>query len=196
MKKEGVFLIFVLTLLSLSLVSADVGLGVSPSKMRQQIVSGDTYEYQFYVFNTGDNLMDVSLNIKGDIAEFSTVSPVDSSISPEPKPHELPLKNAKLFTLTVDAPNVRNQEIYSGTFSAIGGGSKESKFGGSVGVSSQIEFVVIPKEGFLAKLTKTHYIIVGVLLGLIALILIFKKLGIKIQFAQTNSKKKIKKKRR
>lgn len=167
---------------SFAFVSADVGLGVSPSKMREQIVSGQTYEYELFVFNTGDQDIDVSFNPSEEFVDFVEVIPSNMIIVPEPKPHELPLKNAESFKVVVKAPKVKEQTVYSGKISIIGGGVEGAKFGGNIGVSSQIEFIVVPAEGFLAKLSNVHYIVFSLIIFIVTLSLIFRKIGFSIKF--------------
>lgn len=181
MIQKKILLVMFLVFFSFALVSADVGIGISPSKMREQVTAGETYTYDFLVFNTGSQDIDLTLSATGEIAEFVTITEPSRTITPEPLPHEFPIKNGKTFTVTIDIPKSSKQKTYTGAFAAVGGGSSESRFGGSVGVSSQVEFISVPPKSFFAKLTNTHYIILGSILGLLLLIFIFKKLGIRIQ---------------
>lgn len=197
MKIKNLVLVFGLLVFSFAFVSADVGLGVSPSKMREQIVSGETYEYELFVFNTGDQDIDVSFNPSEEFADFVEVLPSGMIIIPEPKPHELPLKNAESFTVIVEAPKVKDKTVYSGKISIVGGGVEGAKFGGNVAVSSQIEFIVVPAEGFLSKLSTVHYIVFSLIVFIVALSLLFRRIGFTIEFTKKKSvkRKSVKKKR-
>lgn len=194
--EKKVFLVFVLAVFSFALVSADIGIGVSPSKLREQVVSGESYEYDLFVFNTGSGVIDVTLSVSEELSDFVTVVENRVTIDPEPLPHELPLKNAESVKIIVNAPKVRSEEIRLGKISITGGGSSESNFGGNVGVSSQLEFIVVPAEGFLAKLSNIHYIVFSLIVFIIVLSLLLRKVGFTISFRKKKKtgKKKIKKK--
>lgn len=182
--KKSVILGFGILVFSLALVSANVGLGISPSKMKEQVVAGETYSYEFLVFNTGSQDIDLTFSTKGDFADFVVIETPDRTIAPEPEPHEFPIKNGKTFKVSVTFPKSSKEKIYSGTFSAIGGDSEGSRFGGSVGVTSQVEFIATPPASIFSRLTSTHYIIIGALALIVLLIYLFKKMGIKIQVAK------------
>lgn len=197
MMNKKMFLVFVLAVFSLALISADVGIGVSPSKMREQVTSGESYEYDIFVFNTGSETIDVTLSVSEELSEFVTVVEGVVTIDPEPMPHALPLKNAKSVKIIVNAPKVRNEEVYSGKISIIGGGNAESNFGGNVGVSSQLEFIVIPAKGILSNFSNTHYIVFSLIVFVVTLSLVFRKIGFTVSFGRKKTgKKKIGKKKR
>src|SRR3989338_4158519 len=115
-----VSLILVLMSLAAPLVLADVGVGAQPSKIRQAVESGSIYETSVLVFNSGDNEMDISVTPEGEIAAFAEVTPQSYRIEPEPKPHTLPAKYGKMFTVKFNVPLVRKPITYRGTLSAIG----------------------------------------------------------------------------
>ncbi|MDP3741963.1 MAG: hypothetical protein Q8R15_01475, partial [Candidatus Micrarchaeota archaeon] len=81
-----VALFFFLSMLS-SVASADVGIGVSPSRIVMQVEGGQTQEVQLLFFNTGDDSIQVSVGIDGSIAPFTQVFPAIETVEPEPKPH-------------------------------------------------------------------------------------------------------------
>ena len=80
--KLGVITILMLVSVNLCLVSASVGVGLSPSKMNLQVVGGEMQEIDLLVFNSGDNPMELKMVIEGDIAEFTTTDPESLSVNP------------------------------------------------------------------------------------------------------------------
>lgn len=182
MKRGVLAFSFVLAILALSLVSADVGVGVSPSKMIEQIQAGQSEEVELLIFNTGDASLDISLSFTGDIAKFAEVVTTSQIIEPEPKPHALPIKNGKTFLVKLSVPGGTKAGTYSGLISATGGAVEGSTFGGNVGVSTKIDIQVIEPESFFAKISTTSYIIIGAIILLILLIWFLKKQGLNISF--------------
>jgi len=177
-----VFLLISLILLSASLISADVGLGISPSKIRDQVNSGETYSIDVLVFNTGSNLANVTLSYSGDLSDMVQISPSSQEIESEPVPHEFPIKNGKVFKVTFKIPTSSSEKSYKGVLSAVGGSSSGTNFGGSVGVSSQIELVSIPSNSFFSSIPLYVYIVLGGIVLLILIIFLLKKAGLNIEF--------------
>lgn len=194
--KFSLFL-FLAAVLMVDLVSASVGIGISPSKMKEQLVAGKTYTYNILVFNTGSSELEISLSALGELKGFTQIEPESLVIQPEPQPQELPIKNGQYFKVTFTPPRSGKMSTYVGTLSAIGKTSSDSQFGGNVGVSSQVELVVLPPKSIFSRLNTTHYIIIGAIVLVILLIFLFKRLGIKISVGTNNtSKQKSKKKNR
>ena len=190
MKSKKIYLLFVLSILLFSLVSADVGLGISPSKMRENLVAGSTFEYDIVVFNVGSDAMDIELVANGEISEFTTIEPKIQTIQPEPEPHEFPIKNGKVFHVVFDIPNSGKEKLYTGSFSAISRGSSDSQLGGNVAVVSKVEFNVIPPQSFLSKLSLSDYLISGIIILLVILFFLLKKIGIRINISRHKSRSK------
>lgn len=179
-------LIILAIILILPLVNASIGIGISPSKINLQIESGKTQEIELLVFNTGDKILDIGLNVEGDIKEFTTIEPSSLSVEPEPAPQELPIKNGKTFKIKFNPSAVFNDKKYTGKITATGSSGSGSQFGGNVGVATQVELLVTPSKSILAFLTETNLIIVGVIvLAIILIILIIyflKKSRLRIRF--------------
>jgi hypothetical protein len=182
--KSKIFFILVLGLAiaSLQFINADVGVGISPSKAVEQIEGGQEREIEFLVFNTGTDDIFITLSVAGDIAKFVTIEKVSDTISPEPIPHKLPIKNGKVFLVKLSPPATSNEKTYEGTISAIGSPSASSQFGGSVGVASQVQIIVTPTKTFLSYLTITHYIIIAAIVVMAFLIWFLRRAGFKVSF--------------
>lgn len=200
MRGEKIFLIFAVAIFAFTLVSAEVGLGISPSKMREHLIAGSSYTYDIVVFNVGTDAMEINLVVNGEIAPFTTITPASEIIEPEPKPHEFPIKNGKVFSVTFDIPNGGKERVYTGSLSAVGKGAGDTQFGGNVAVVSRVELNVLPPTSFLEKLTPIHYLAFGAIVLLALVVLGLKRAGLKIQFGnQTNVspvKKRTSKKRK
>lgn len=184
-KLRGMLIILAIILI-LPLASASIGIGISPSKINLQIESGKTQEIELLVFNTGDKILDISLNVEGDIKEFTTVEPSILSVEPEPAPQELPIKNGKIFKIKFNPSAAFSDKKYTGKITATGSSSSSSQFGGNVGVATQVELMVVTSGFVSAFFTKTNLIICGVIVLVIILIILIiyllKKYGLKIRF--------------
>jgi len=185
---SALLIIFCLSLVVIQSVSADVGVGISPSKFLLEMPGGKTQQHEILIFNPGDGPLKVSLNIEGEIAEFTTVSPESEVLSPEPIPHERPIKNGKKFIVKFSPPASRFVKTYTGSISATGGPSG-GQFGGNVGVATIVELTVTPPRSFLDYITKTHVIIAGMIILFILLLVVLRKAGLKISFDKKNLKK-------
>jgi len=171
----------VLVILFMNFASAAVGIGISPSKMRQQIVAGEIFTQDILVFNTGSDAMEINLVAEGEIKAFTEIK--ESALIVEAEPDDkLPIENGKIFTVTFNPPRSGSEKIFTGTLSATGKGTGNSQFGGNVKVSSNIELIVVPAKSIFARLTGTNYLIIGIILLLIILIIFLKKSGISISF--------------
>jgi len=174
-------LALVLVILFMNIASASVGVGISPSKMRQQIVAGESFVQEILIFNTGSEAMEITLVAEGEIKAFTEIK--ESAIIVEAEPDDkLPIENGKIFTVVFNPPRSGTEKIFTGTLSATGKGAGDSQFGGNVAVSSRVELVVIPADSIFARLTNTHYWIIGILIALILLIILIRKSGISINF--------------
>lgn len=181
MRRSILFSVFILISLS-SIVVAEVGVGISPSKVVLQIEGGESLEQNFLVFNSGTHVMEISLKASEEIADITTIEPISEVVDPEPIPHELPIKNGKSFKVTFNPPATRETVTYSGTISASGSPTEGSQFGGSVGVATYVEIIVTPTKSIFAFVTMAHIIIAIVLAVLILLLYFLKKAGLSIKF--------------
>lgn len=185
----GVFLLGIL--LFSGIVSAAVGIGISPSKMKEQLVAGSEYTYEILVFNTGSDPMEISLAPQGDLVGFTRIEPDSLIIEPEPYPREYPIKNGKIFRVTFDLPTYGGKtQHFVGTLSATGSGNSGSNFGGSVGVSSQIELIVNPPKSIFSKIKPVYYLIAGAIVLVLFLVILLRKAGLRISFGEGKPKKK------
>lgn len=179
---KKLFFIFVLCLLTVLCkpALADVGVGLSPSKIILQIEGGTKQDFQFLAFNSGDYPLDISLSVSGDIVKFTKIGDSNIMVEPEPKPHALPIKNGRTFTVTFSPPVSSETKRYTGTVSASGSPSKGAQFGGSVGVAAPVEIIVTPPASMLAFITPTYSAIILLIIAILAIIFLLKKSGITI----------------
>jgi hypothetical protein len=172
MNKKRLFgAIFLSVMILVSLASAEVGLGVSPSKIRLAVNGGESQEIEMLVFNSGDNPLDVQLVAEGDIAKYVEITPAGTiSLEPEPKPHALPIKNGKTFIIKFNPPMTFTTKTLTGKISAVGSPTAEMQFGGSIGVAMQVELIVSPSgTGYI------WYIVIGVLAALAIIVWLMKR---------------------
>ncbi len=177
-----IFVALFLVSLNLVVVMAAVGLGISPSKMVEQIPAGETTSYEFLVFNTGDSPIEVSFIVKGDFVDFTEFSRETLVLEPEPKPHELPIKNGETVIVSFSPPASSKSNEYVGTIAIVGSPSAGSTFGGSVGVSTQVTLKTIPTKSIFSYITTKHLIYFGILVVLIVIFFLLKRAGMKIEF--------------
>ena len=170
-------LLFLIVLAALAgIVSADVGIGISPSRSNVQVEAGQEVSIDFLIFNTGDIDLDVSLTTEGDISEHIELSVDTLSISPEPKPHVRPIKNGKTVTAVISAP-VTAQEL-KGLFvatAAPGGGT----LGGAVSIASTVDVTVLAPQGLV--LSDTQWMIIAFLAGIVLLYIIWRRMGLRLR---------------
>ncbi len=176
-------IIFLLTLFIfiVNIAYADVGVGLSPSRVVLEVEGGKTQQIDLLVFNSGDYLMEVGLSSEGDIADFTEIEPTSIIIEPEPKPQALPIKNGKTFIVKFKPPATRESKTYTGTISATGKPTGGSSFGGSVGVATKVELIVTPTVSMFAFITTTHILVAGIIILLIIIILLFRKAGFRFK---------------
>lgn len=174
-------LTLVVLILGMSFASAAVGVGLSPSKMREHLTGGKSYSYDILVFNTGSENMEITLTATGELKGLVEVEEQTLVVSPEPN-DELPIENGRNFKVTITPPRVSKEKIFKGTLVATGSGSKDSQFGGNVAVSSQVELVVSPSKSILSRMTTTQYVILAAVLLIILAIVLIRKSGLKISF--------------
>ena len=175
MKKIIFLLIFFILIFDIAY--ADVGVGLSPSRVVLEVEGGKTQQIDLLVFNSGDYPMEISLNSEGDIADFTEIEPKSITVEPEPKPQSLPIKNGKTFIVRFKPPATREKKTYEGTISATGKPTGGSSFGGSVGVATKVELIVTPTVSMFAFITITHILIAGIIILLIIIILLLRKAG-------------------
>lgn len=168
--------------MSLHGAMADVGVGISPTKVVLQFESGRESQFSLLVFNSGDSNLEISLSADGEIAKLVSVSPTEENIEPEPRPHALPIRNGKNFVVTFDAPRVSRPTKYTGTISAVGTPGEGSQFGGSVGVATQVEITVVPSESLFKRIPAVYlYVAVGIL-ALVVIIFVLRKMHMHVSF--------------
>ena len=110
MKK--IILIFIL-LLNISIVSASVGIGVSPAKLSDTIFTGDVKEYEYIVYNTGDINVTANIEVEGDLSDYADISDKSLFLLPEPEPHRLPPVNGKITKIKIHAPLLFKEKNYT-----------------------------------------------------------------------------------
>lgn len=172
--------IFLAAALALPIGLGAVGVGISPTKLVFDMPAGTAKTVDVLVFNSGDEPMEISLVVEGDIAPFTLVAPPKSTIAPEPTPHLLPIKNGKSFAVSFSPPRSSESRRYSGTISAVGTPSASSQLGGSVGVALQVEMTALPGAKAL-PVTPRNLTIAGVLFALILALLLLKKSGLRLR---------------
>jgi hypothetical protein len=179
--KKYILLILALTLI-LPFVSANVGVGVSPTKIVMQVESGKQTSIDLLVFNPGDNPLDIRLSGEGDIMKYISLDDKKVSLEPEPQPHALPIRNGQTLPVIFKAPSVHQATTYKGTLSATGTLTEGSQFGGSVGVATQVEITVLPSKSILSYLNNTYtYAVIGVFALVIAVVAL-KRAGLNVSF--------------
>ena len=161
---------------------ASVGLGISPSRMIEEIPSGETTQYEFLVFNTGDDLIEVNLVVEGDFVDFTEFSHETLTLEPEPKPHELPIKNGETILVSFTPPASSKSKEYIGSIAIVGSPATGSTFGGSVGVSTRVTLITIPPKSIFSYITTKHLIYSGIIVLLIVIFFLLKRAGLKIEF--------------
>ena len=161
---------------------ADVGVGISPSKIVLTLEGGKAQELDLLAFNSGDDLLEVSLTADGEIAPFTTIDLQKVIMEPEPKPHKLPIKNGKPFKVIIRPPSKSVITKYTGVIAVTGSPTGDSQFGGSVSVAAQIELTVTPPKSFLSYITTTHLLIAGIIVLIIIAVFLLKKAGLKFSF--------------
>lgn len=191
MRREKIFLVFVTALFLVSVVSAEIGLGMSPSRMIEHVVAGESQFIEITVFNVGDEDVNITLVPKGDIVKFVTITPAVQTVEPEPRPHEFPVKNGRIFYVVIDVPKGTSSGEYYGTFSAIGSGDGVSQLGANVAVVAQMELNVLKTKSFFARLNPSYYFAIGLIL--IGFAIAFSLKNFKLQL---KVKKKVEKKRK
>src|SRR3989344_5269773 len=178
MKNRAILLtlILVFILSSVNFAYGDVGVGISPSKMIFEIEAGKSQQLDILVYNTGDNLLDVTMEVDGEIQSFTKIEKNSFTIEPEPKPHEFPIKNGVHTTAVFSPPGNLKPKTYKGMIAA-GGGPYGSQFGGRVSVASQIEIIVRAPKSIFSYITTTHLLIVGIVILLALIIWFLKRMG-------------------
>ncbi len=164
-------------MLAAQAASASIGVGVSPSKLVLKAEGGKTQEVSLLVFNSGDSNLEIALVAEGDIANFTQFEPASAAVEPEPTPHALPIKNGKSFTVRITPPALGETRKYSGSVSAVASPSKDSQFGGSVSVATEIELEASPPASPFAFITSTQVAIALAVVLLLAAGLWLRKKG-------------------
>lgn len=169
-------------LLSFPLTTADVGIGISPSKIIVSGASGQLQQTEVLVFNTGDQPLKISMQAEGEIAAFTTFSVQEIEINPEPQPHELPIKNGKVITVRFNPPPSGTTKTYTGMIVAAGGPGEGAQFGGTVGVATQVVFTATPAQSAFNFITRQHVLIAATALIIVLMFIILKKKGLRLSF--------------
>ncbi|MEK6840081.1 MAG: hypothetical protein AABX72_04000 [Nanoarchaeota archaeon] len=183
MKQYIIGAIIILSVLfSFPLTAADVGIGISPSKIIMSGVSGQVQETEILVFNTGDQTLKISMQAEGEIAAFTTFTTENVEVNPEPQPHELPIKNGKMVKIRFNPPPSGTEKIYTGSIVASGGPGEGAQFGGTVGVASQVIFTATPAQSVFNFVTRQHILIAATALVIVLMFIILKKKGLKLSF--------------
>ncbi len=173
---------FVIVLFTANVAKADVGIGVSPSKLVIEVEGGTVKQESLLAFNPGDGAIEVSIGVEGEIAEFIKVSPEKLVLEPEPKPHARPIKNGENFLITISPKATNKEKRYSGTITISGGAVPGSQLGGNVGVGIAIEIRVTPTVSIFDYITRTHMLIAGAAVFVILIFFILKGAGLTVSF--------------
>ena len=184
-KLISVFASFLLSACLLSAVSANVGVGMSPSKVVIQIEGGKSMDYSFLVFNSGDNPLIIGLEASGDIAEFTTIAENGFLVEPEPLPHALPIKNGRTISVKFSPPATGMKTTITGMITAAGSAPKDAQFGGNVAVATPVEIIVTPSASVLSYITPQYWGLALLVIAVIAILFLLKKAGIKISIERT-----------
>jgi hypothetical protein len=168
--------------LSMHGAMADVGVGISPTKVVLQFEGGGESQFSLLVFNSGDSNLKISLSADGEIAKFISFSPAEEEIEPEARPHALPIKNGKNFVVTFDAPRVSRPTKYTGTISATGTPGEGSQFGGSVGVATQVEITVVPAESLFQRIPPVYLYVAAGIVALVVIVFALRRMHMHISF--------------
>lgn len=186
--KTTLLAVIFLFFMGLGIVSANVGIGVSPTKIVMEIEAGEKVEIPYIVFNTGDSPISVSFNLDGDIAQFSKLSAMQSSVlQPEPYPRELPIKNGESINIEFSPDGSMKPGIYAGQISAVGSLTSESQFGGSVGVATNVEITVRPAKSLLSRIPKIYLYLFVVITGVALLVATLRKMHYSISLKKDNA---------
>ena len=182
MVMNKILLIVGMFLISISLVSASIGVGISPSKVSDQVVSKQEKNCTFTIYNTGDIPVLIKMSASDELEGKVKFYPEELSIIPEPEPHRLPPVNGKDVIVTVKAPVSRDLKKITGHIVATAGAAPGSSFGGSGAVASRFELQISPPKHFWDYMTDKQIILVNLLILLVIIIFIvrwlMKKKGI------------------
>jgi hypothetical protein len=162
--------------------AAEVGVGISPTKVALQFESGKEHHFSLLVFNSGDSNLDITLSAEGEIAQYVSFEPTQSSVEPEPRPHALPIRNGENFVVTFDAPRVSKPTKYVGSISATGTPGAGSQFGGSVGVATQVEITVVPAESSFNRIPPVYLYIAAGIVALVVIVFALRRMHMHISF--------------
>ncbi|HIH25192.1 hypothetical protein J4476_04340 [Candidatus Woesearchaeota archaeon] len=156
MKKLILIIIF---LMNLSVVSASVGVGVSPAKLSDTIFTGEVKEYDYIIYNTGDINITAKISIEGELSDYIDISEKEIFLLPEPEPHRLPPVNGKITKIRIKSPLLLHEKNYTSKVVA----SVNPGFGGLIttgAVASNIYITVKPRYSFYFKYIILLFIII------------------------------------
>ncbi len=169
-------------LVCISLVSASIGVGISPSKVLDQVVSKQEKNYTFTIYNTGDIPVLIKMSASDELEGKVRFYPEELSLLPEPEPHRLPPVNGKDIIVTVKAPVSHDLKKITGHIVATAGAAPGSSFGGSGAVASRFELMIGPPKYFWDYMTDKQILLANLVILLIIIIFIarwiMKKKGI------------------
>jgi len=184
MKKTLIISIAIFFLINLAIVSASIGIGVSPSKVYDKMQSKQEKNFTFSIYNTGDITLKAKMSASEEMNNMVTFYPEEITIEPEPEPHRLPAVNGKNVIVTLKAPVTNKIRKITGHIVATAGSGGGSTFGGSGAVASRFELEISPPTHFWEYWTRTQVtigsIIIALVLGLLTAILIMKKKGLSV----------------
>lgn len=175
------FSVVLIFLIALKISIAAVGVGISPTKVIFQVEGGKNQVLELLVYNTGDSPMEVKLTADDNLASITNIRPSSMIITPEPIPHEFPIKNGRKFVVEFTPPVTRKDIVYTGSISAIGANAGNSQFGGSVGVATQVELRVTKTRSQLDFITAQQIIIGSLIVLIIIIIILIKKAGFRLK---------------
>ncbi len=165
--RKKILICTIFFLLFVNIAHADVGLGISPSKISLEIEEGKTKNIEVLIINTGDSALNVSVKSEGQIIDFTNIKPDKIVIEPEPIPHYLPIKNWKIINVEI---HPKKKGIYTGTI--IASDYKQGDLiSGKTTVASIVELKVTPKRKLFGIDTDYLILTVAVMALMFAIIL-------------------------
>jgi ABC-type sugar transport system permease subunit len=192
--KKTFFLLFAALCLFSTLVSASVGMGISPSRTEYRIEGGKTLETTYMVYNTGTDDLIARFSADGDIKPYVQFVEKDVYLQKEEDITKFPPPNAKRFTVRYTPPTTSKSKRITGFVVASGGPGAGSTLGGNVAVAMRVDILIEPTKRFWDYITNTQWIvgssILAVLFISILLVTIARKKGISLKIELNRKSRK------
>ena len=170
------------------IVSASIGVGISPSKVNDRIGSKEEKNYTFIIYNTGNTNVLIKMGSSDGIDGKAKFYPSELTLIPEPEPHRLPPVNGKEVIVTIKAPVTGSLKKFVGYVVATAGAAPGSSFGGSGAVASRFELEVTPAKYFWDYMSTLQIVlsilVILLIISIIIIRMIMKKKGIHFGFVK------------